>query len=457
MTLCVNQLEFLKEGDTHMAVSSDIGISATRKVSKKIIPFLVLLYFIAFLDRVNTGYAALQMNSALSISASAFGLISGIFFVGYFLFEVPSNLMLNKIGARIWIMRILVTWGIIAGLTASVQNVTDLYVARFLLGAAEAGFFPGIILYLTFWFRERDQARAVALFMTALAFSGLIGGPVSGLILAHMHVAGIAPWRWLYIIEGIPAVALGIYTLKVLPDRPKDAAWLTAEEKEWLETTLAAERAQKTGRNKMSVGQTLRNGRIWLLTLVYLCLVTGLYGIGFWLPQVVKSLSTSYSVTTVGFLSAIPFIFGGIAMVVVGRHSDKTGERRWHTALPQMIAAVALIGLGATKDPWISIALLSLATAGIYSFFGPFWAIPSQFLTEAAAAAGIAFINSVGNLGGFVGPYVIGVVKGATGSAVGGLVSLAGFLVLGGILALMLKTKASQSVNAPSDESIVDF
>ncbi|MCI0183520.1 putative tartrate transporter [Acidibacillus sp. S0AB] len=418
---------------------AEIERSTLRKVHNRIIPFIVVLYIISFLDRVNTGYAALQMNTALSISASAFGLVSGIFFIGYFLFEVPSNIMMHKIGAKIWIMRILVSWGIVASLTAIAQNVTELYVLRFLLGAAEAGFFPGIILYLTFWFRARDQAKAVAFFMTALALSGIIGGPVSTFILAHVHWGGLQPWRWLYILEGIPAVIFGVITLWVLPNRPNDAKWLTQEEKNWLLGELTREREAKLQRHSMSMWKVMADGRVWMLTLIYFCLVTGLYGIGFWLPQIVKALSSSYSLSTIGWLTAIPYVVAGIGMVLIGKSSDRSGERRWHTALTQVVGAIALVLLGMTTNAWVSIVLLAIATAGIYGFFGPFWAMPSLFLTEATAAVGIAFINSVGNLGGFFGPYIIGAVKQSTGSMTSAMYVLAAFLIVGAVLTLLMR------------------
>lgn len=432
------------------AAISDVGASTVRKIRNHIVPFVIVLYIVSFLDRVNTGYAALEMNKALGLTAAAFGLASGIFFVGYFLFEVPSNMMMHRIGARVWIMRILVTWGIVAALTAVAQNATELYILRFLLGVAEAGFFPGIILYLTFWFRERDQGKAVSLFMTALALSGIIGGPVSTLILAHVHWANLAGWRWLYILEGIPAIILGFLTLIVLPNRPNDAKWLSAEEKAWINGQLEAEREAKRRAHAMSMWQVMANGRVWMLTLIYFCLVTGLYGIGFWLPQIVKGLSHSYSVTTIGWITVIPYVVGGLAMIWVGRSSDRSGERRWHAAIMQLIGAAALVLLGLTHNAVWSIVLLSITTLGIYGFFGPFWALPSLFLAEATAAVGIAFINAIGNLGGFFGPYIIGAVSSATGALTSGLYTLAGFLVVGAILTVALRHDA----RATSQDSV---
>lgn len=425
---------------------ASIEANVTRKVKNRIIPWIIVLYIVAFLDRVNTGYAALTMNKALGITADAFGLVAGIFFIGYFIFEIPSNMLLHKIGARIWIARILFSWGIVAMLTAVAQNVIHLYILRFFLGVAEAGFFPGIILYITFWFRGKEQARAVALFMTALALSNIIGAPLSGLILDHIHWGGLASWRWLYILEGIPAVVCGVLTFYLLPDRPNDAKWLTKKEKSWLNAELEREQKEKLGKHAMTIGQVFGNGRVWLLSIIYLCIVIGLYGIGFWMPQIIKALSSVFSNTTVGLLTMIPYVAGAVAMIWVGRRSDRTLERRWHAALPPLVAGIAMVLLGQTSSPLWSIILLCIVTAGIYSFFGPFWALPGLFLTEASAAVGIAIINSVGNLGGFIGPYLIGDVKKATGSVFSGLIALAVFLVLGTVLILaMKKQKASAS------------
>jgi MFS transporter, ACS family, tartrate transporter len=432
--------------EERVAVSTEEIV--TRKVRNHIIPWIIVLYVVAFLDRVNTGYAALTMNKALGITADAFGLVAGIFFIGYFIFEVPSNMFLHKIGARIWIARILVSWGIVAMLTAVAQSVMHLYILRFMLGAAEAGFFPGIILYITFWFRGKEQARAFALFMTALALSSIIGAPMSGLILDHIHWAGIASWRWLYVLEGAPAVICGVLTFYLLPDRPNNAKWLTQKEKAWLNSELEKERKAKLNKHSMTFGQVFRNGRVWQLSMIYLCIVIGLYGIGFWMPQIIKALSSVFSNTTVGYLTMIPYIVGAVAMIWIGRRSDRMQERRWHAALPPLVGAIALVLLGQTSSPVWSIVLLSIVTAGIYSFFGPFWSLPGLFLTEASAAVGIAIINSVGNLGGFIGPYIIGAVKGATGSVYSGLIVLAVFLVLGTVLILSIRKQNAAAVAA---------
>ena len=407
-----------------------------RKIRLRILPFLFVLYVVAFLDRVNIGFAALTMNKALAITSQQFGLLAGIFFIGYFFFEIPSNILLHKLGARVWIARILVSWGLVSMCNGLAQNAMHLYIVRFLLGIAEAGFFPGMILYLTYWFRQREQAQAVALFMAALPVSNVIGAPISGLILDHAHWFGVASWRWLLVVEALPAIVLGVATWLLLPNRPEDAGFLDRSEKDWLRVELARESAKQ---EPMSATRALMSGRVWHLTFVYFTLVVGLYVMSFWLPQVVKGLSAHYSNTTVGVLVVIPHAIGLVVMTLVSRHSDRTGERRWHAALSALAAAVAMFTVDAVSSPILSIVLLTLLAAGIYSFFGPFWALPNRFLTGYAAASGIALINSVGNLGGFVGPYMIGSITTWTGSSYWGLVFAGASLVVCAALVVCLR------------------
>jgi MFS transporter, ACS family, tartrate transporter len=429
-------------------MSNDIDTSAEsvqartiRKVRIRIIPFVFLLYVIAFLDRINIGFAALTMNQELGITSQQFGLLAGIFFLGYSLFEIPSNLALHKIGARIWIARILITWGAVAMLTGLVRDVPQLYVARSLLGIAEAGFFPGIILYLTYWFRQREQAQAIALFMTALPITSVLGAPVSGFILDHMHWLGVSSWRWLLILEGIPAVVCGALTYFLLPSRPVGARFLTDEEKHWIEAELAREGEHKRQRHSISAIQALANGRVWHLACIGFCLAIGLNSMSFWMPQVVKSLFGKYSNTVVGLLLMIPQIVGLGVMVLVSRSSDRRVERKYHAAIPGIVAGFAFVSLGATRSPFISILLLSLVAVGVYSVYGPFFSLPSEFLTGFSAASGIALINSVANLGGFVGPYAIGLTSQRTGSLYSGL-GLAGIsmFVSAALVLLLPKT-----------------
>jgi sugar phosphate permease len=401
--------------------SSPIEAKTIRKVQTRIIPFIFLLYLVGFLDRINIGFAALTMNKELAITSQQFGLLVGIFFFGYFLFEIPSNLMLHKIGARVWIARILISWGIVAMLTGFARNVSQLYVARFLLGLAEAGYFPGIVLYLTYWFRQREQAQAIALFLTGLPVTSILGAPVSGLILDHVHWLGVSSWRWLLVLEGIPAVACGLLTYFLLPSRPAEATFLTEDERRWITEELDQEERQKRGTHKISAVEALTNGRVWHLACIGFTLNIGMYSLSFWMPQFVKSLSILYSNTTIGFLVMIPYFVGLLTMVLVSRSSDRKMERKYHAAIPAVIAGIALVSLGETHSAFSSIFFLCFAALGIYSVYGPFWSLPSEFLTGFAAASGIALISSVANLGGFVGPYAVGIVSQRTGSLYGGL------------------------------------
>jgi ACS family tartrate transporter-like MFS transporter len=418
--------------------SASIETKTIHKLQVRIIPFLFLLYVVAFLDRTNIGFASLTMNKELAIASQQFGLLAGIFFFGYSLFEIPSNLLLHKVGARIWIARILISWGTVAMLTGFVQSVTQLYVARFLLGVAEAGFFPGVVLYLTYWFRQREQAQAIALFMTALPVTSVLGAPISGLILDHVHWLGTSSWRWLLILEGIPAIGCGVLTYFLLPSRPAEARFLTQEEKGWVTAELSREERQKQRRHQISAIQALVHGRVWHLACIGFTLATGLNSMAFWMPQLVKSLFRGYSNTTVGLLVMIPNLVGLVVMVLVSRRSDRKLERRYHAAIPGIAGGMAFVLLGATRSPFLSIALLCFVALGIYSFYAPFFSLPSEFLTGFSAAAGIALINSVANLGGFVGPYAIGAISRRTGNLYGGLALAGVFLFASAILILLL-------------------
>ena len=407
-----------KEADSPVVPSEGKTI---HKLRMRIIPFVFVLYIISFLDRINIGFAALTMNKELVISSRQFGLVAGIFFLGYFLFEIPSNLLLHKLGARIWIARILITWGILATLTGFVHSVSQLYAVRFLLGLAEAGYFPGIALYLTYWFRQRDQAQAIALFLTGIPVTSILGAPVSGFILDHAHWLSISSWRWLLILEGIPAVICGVLTYFLLPNRPAEAKFLNQGEKNWITAELAREEREKLASHKISALQALTNKRIWHLGLIGFTLNTGMYTLNFWMPQLAKSLSSGYSNSLIGLLVMIPHLVGLPVMVMVSRSSDRKQERRFHAAIPAIVAGIALASLGGTPSIFPTILLLSFAALGIYSVYGPFYSLPGDFLTGFAAASGIAVVSSVANLGGFAGPYAIGWIKERTGSLYGGL------------------------------------
>jgi len=429
-------------------VSNEIGVAALpdeaktiHKLRMRIIPFVFLLYIISFLDRINISFAALTMNKELAITSQQFGLVAGIFFLGYFLFEIPSNLLLHKLGARIWIARILITWGILAMLTGLVQSAHQLYAVRFLLGLAEAGYFPGIALYLTYWFRQRDQAQAIALFLAGIPVTSILGAPVSTFILDHVHWLSISSWRWLLILEGIPAVVGGVITYFLLPSRPAEAKFLSKEEKNWIEAELAREEQEKLTSHKISAVQALLNRRIWHLGLIGFTLNTAMYGMNFWMPQLVKSLSSGISNSLIGLLVMIPHLVGLPVMVMVSRSSDRKRERRFHAAIPAIAAGIALASLGATHAIFPTIAFLSLAALGIYSVYGPFYSLPGDFLTGFAAASGIALVSSVANLGGFLGPFAIGWISQKTGTLYGGLAVAGVSLFASATLMLLLPRK----------------
>src|SRR3954470_14757700 len=414
------------------------GRAVLRKATWRLIPFLFLLYVVAYLDRVNVGFAALQMNDALGFNAAVYGFGAGIFFLGYFLFEIPSNLILQRVGARYWIARIMVSWGIVAVAMALVRDERTFYFLRFLLGVAEAGFFPGIILYLTYWFPTEDRARTVALFMTAVAISGVVGGPVSGLLLSMHGFGGLEGWHWLFLLEGLPAIVLGVVVLFYLPDGPRHARWLSAEEQEWLVERLARDERARGPAAGHTLREALTSPRIWLLCLLYLCMVVGNYGYGFWLPQIIEGFG-QLSDFQIGVLSALPYLVAAVGMVFIARHSDCTGERRWHVALCLGAAAIGLAASGVAQSPFLAMVALALAALGITGAYGPFWSLPTAILSGTGAAGGIALINSVGNLGGFFGPYLVGYVKNVTQSFSGGLLVLAAIVLVGGALALLTR------------------
>jgi ACS family tartrate transporter-like MFS transporter len=419
-----------------------------RKLHKRLIPFLLVLFMFNVLDRNNIGFAALTMNADLGINSRQYGLLAGVFFFGYVIFEVPSNLLLHKLGARVWIARILITWGFVASLTGFAHSVAQLHVVRFLLGMAEAGFFPGIILYLTYWFPERERARPVAMFMTGLPIMLTFGAPISGWVLDHVHWLGISSWRWLLILEGIPAAICGFLTYFVLPNRPEEAKFLTSEERDWLCAKLAREKEEKQAKHRSSMTQTLTSPRVWHLALIYFAFLTDYYCLNFWMPLEVKALSAQLSNTLVGLLVMIPNIMGLLAMIMVSHSSDRRLERRYHVAGTAAVGGAAMMILGSTINPIFSIVLLSLVTMGIYSFFGPFWALPAEFLTGASAAGGIALVNCVANLGGFVGPYAIGAIAQKTGSVAYGMSVMSAWLFLAAVLVVLLPKNKKEAGNA---------
>jgi ACS family tartrate transporter-like MFS transporter len=415
----------------------EIESAVVRRLTWRLIPFLFLLYIVAYLDRINVGFAALQMRPQLGFTDAVYGLGASMFFAGYFVFQLPSNLVLQRVGARGWIAFLMMVWGVISASMIFVSGPRSFYALRFLLGAAEAGFFPGVILYLNNWFPARARARTVARFMTAAPLAGVVGGPLSGALLG-LHLTGsLAGWQWMFLMEGIPAVLLGGVAAVYLADRPEKAQWLPNAERDWLVETLRCEAASVT--DNAGAFAALRSGRIWTLALVYFGLNTASYGVSLWLPTLIQGQS-GVSNFTIGLLSAIPYVVAAVAMVAVGLHSDRSGERRWHTAAPAFAGALALTGAAYSPSVGLSVLALSIAVLGVFSMVGPFWAMPTSLLSGTAAAAGIALVNSIGNLGGFVGTYVIGLVRTSTGQFRGGLLLLSAALAASGAIVLMVRT-----------------
>ncbi len=421
---------------------AELERSAVRRVTLRLVPFLIVCYFVAFLDRVNVGFAALQMNKDLGFSATVYGWGAGIFFFGYFLFEVPSNIALERVGARKWIARIMITWGIVSAGMALVTGIWSFMGLRFLLGAMEAGFFPGIILYLTYWFPSEHRAKIVGIFMVAIPISSLLGSPISGAILGMSGVAGLRGWQWLFILEAAPSVLLGFAVLVWLPDRPTNAQWLPQAEQDWLRRRLDAERQRMAAAPEQSLWQVLSQRKVLLLALVYAGASASGYGLTLWQPQIIKGFGLTDFET--GMLNSVPFAFACVAMIWWGRRSDQKHERLWHTAVPLFVCAAGLMAcvvFAASLAP--TILALCFTLIGVYAVKGPFWATATEMLPAATAAAGIAAINSIGNLAGFVGPFLIGAIKDATGSFTLGLLPLIAFAVVAGLVVLAMGKQSS--------------
>ncbi|HBB93819.1 MAG TPA: MFS transporter [Blastocatellia bacterium] len=416
---------------------NSVGERARRRIMRRIMPYLFLLFIIAYLDRVNVGYAALQMKSDLAFTDDVLGLGAGIFFIGYFLLEIPGSILVERWSARGWIARILISWGIVAILMGFVRTRNQFYMLRFLLGAAEAGFFPGVMVYFTHWFRYQDRAKAVAMFMAAIPIANIVGSPLSGLLLG-MNRFGLAGWRWLFIIEGAPAIIFGVVTIFYLTDRPHQAKWLAEDERNWITEELDRERQAKHTINSFRILQAFRNREVILITLAYFFMITSVYGFTFWLPTIVKKLSGASNLQ-VTLISALPYCVALAAILAIGWSSDRTRERRWHTAICMMVAGLGLLlSLTAGDHVALGVAAFCLAAAGMYGYLPGFWALPTSFLTGTAAAASIGLINSIGNLGGFAGPYVVGYLSKRTNSYVGGVtyLSLSALVAAGFVLSL---------------------
>lgn len=423
----------------------DVERRAIGKVMRRLIPFLILCYFVAYLDRVNVSFAKLQMNQALGFSEAAFGLGAGLFFIAYFLFEVPSNLFLERVGARIWIARIMISWGIVSAAFAFIPSISAatgasyeavFYTLRLLLGACEAGFFPGIVFYLTLWFPAVYRARVVSYFMLAIPISSIVGSPISGMLL-NLTGWGLEGWQWLFIVEALPSILVGLGVFFYLTDFPRQATWLQRDEIAWLENVQATEKSNKERVEHLSLLQSLTDIRILMCALVYFCLNAASYGVAFFLPTIIKGFGVSDTQT--GLLAALPFIFGGIGMVLLGRHSDRKMERKGHVAVALLMAAIGIGLSGLVSNPIIIMALLCFAQIGVSSVPPMFWPLPASFLTGASAAAGIAAINSLGNLSGFAGPFAMGYLKDLTGDFTLGLLLLAGFAIVGAAVVMSLR------------------
>jgi MFS transporter, ACS family, tartrate transporter len=429
-----------------------IEAETMRRVSRRLIPLLMVCYFAAYLDRVNVGFAALTMNKSLGMSAEIFGIGSGIFFLGYFLFEVPSNLILEKVGARAWIARILITWGIISGATAFVTGTWSFLGVRFLLGLGEAGFYPGIILYLTWWFPSSYRSRIIGIFMTAIPISIVTGSLVSSQILRLGDWGGLAGWQWLFVLEAIPPVILGFVVMVYLTDSPEKAEWLEPAQRTWLARRLADERSTKEARKHYSLAETMRHPRVWLLTLVYFGQNVSGYGLVIFLPQIVSRFGVGVGLN--GLISALPFAAAAVAMVWWGTHADRANEHRFHTAAACFLNFAGLAVCVFLDDPILMMAAIILSQMGQSSIAPTFWALPTAMLTGTAAAGGIAMINAVGNLGGFLGPYMMGAIKDATGSFTIGLLSIAmGTLVATIVLLAMGPEKHAVTVSGEPDRA----
>jgi ACS family tartrate transporter-like MFS transporter len=398
--------------------------SAMRKIYIRLLPFAILSYFLAYVDRINVSFAALTMRDDLQMSATAYGFALGTFYWAYFIFEVPSNIAMEKVGARLWIARIMITWGLLACATAYVVGPTSFGVVRCLLGAAEAGFFPGIVLYFTYWFPSYHHARIVSGFLIGLPIAVAAGAPLSTALLGLDGLLGLKGWQVMYLAEGIPTLVIGVVTLFVLTDKPEQARFLTQEEKGWLRATLDAERKAKESVRIFTLWQSMIDPKVLLLSLNYLGIVTASLGMLFFIPQIIKSIGVTSNMT-VGWLTMVPYICGGIGLVVWGFVSDRMNERRWNLLFACIVSTAGLVMAGMTMGTWWALAGMSIAAIGFYGSKGPFWAMPPMFLTGTAAAAAIAWINSIGNLGGFFGPWYVGVMKDVTGSFSGGLYGLA--------------------------------
>jgi MFS transporter, ACS family, tartrate transporter len=420
-------------------MNDDEGALVVRKITRRLIPFLCLLFIVNYLDRTNVAMAKLQMFGDTNLNDKSYGFGAGLFFIGYFLFEVPSNLVLHRVGARRWIARIMISWGILSAAMMFVRGANSFYAIRFLLGIAEAGFFPGIVFYLMAWIPAERRSRVLATFLTSTALSGLIGSPLAGLLMKMEGIGGLHGWQWLFLLEGVPAVGLGIAILvtDLLPDTPGDASWITPSDRVWIEKEMARDHSREQVNHVSDLGAAARDGRLWLFSTIYFMLIMGLYGFIYWVPTIVKTF-THGDDFHVGLVTAIPYLVAAVSMVAIGISADRSGRRRWHVAACAVIGAAGIAGLCNSVQPVWGILAMCIAAIGIFGALGPFWALPTRYLRHTAAAAGIAIINSTGALSGFVAPSVIGWAKQSTGRFTAGLMVVAASLVMAAVLVLMV-------------------
>jgi MFS transporter, ACS family, tartrate transporter len=428
MDLTISKSEITKDSDKMII----------RKITRKLIPFIGLLYIVCYLNRINVGFAALAMNQDLGFSDAVYGFGAGIFFIGYFIFQIPSNLMLEKVGVRKWIAPIAVLWGLVSMATMFVRDQYTFYTLRFLLGIAESGFFPGMMLYLTYWFPDKERGKAISLFLLGIPISIVIGGPLSGFLLMLDGTMGLAGWQWLFLLEGLPAVIMGLMVTSYLDDKPENAGWLSEDEKKRLSDMLRKEQGQSeqavTG-EKLKLRHIVGNEKVLLFSAIHITIVTGLYGVTLWIPKIIGQFS-GLNNSIASSLSAIPYFAAAFSMVMVASHSDKTSERHWHYFVPVCIGAAGLL-LSITADtPVFALISLTIAAAGILGALGPFWALPTAYIRGVYAAGGIAMVNAVGNLGGFLGPYIVGLLRHMTQDFKGGMITLSGLLLISGLLTL---------------------
>lgn len=430
-------------------VQMSVQESAIKKVMWRLLPFVLICYIVAQIDRINIGFAALEMNAELALSAEVFGLLSGIFFIGYFLFEVPSNMILHKVGARLWIARIMIAWGFITVFTGFAQSATHLYILRFLLGVAEAGFLPGILLYLTYWFRKKERAIATSILLLAIPIASIIGSPLSTWIMDVVHWGGLSGWRWMFILEGLPAVLLGIIVLFYLTNRPKEAKWLTKEERDWLEGELERERYEASLVNKARKRDMIKDSRVWLLTLLYFTNYTAMFGLSFWLPSIINSLSENISSNLqIGWLAMIPAIVGIPSNLILGWVASRNQSHRQMLILIFAVAVVGFAACGFATSSAMMIILLAFSAIGLYGFMGVFFAYMTFFFTERTAPVGIALVNSFASIGGFVGPMMFGLV-----SIQSGMFILFGLAVIGLVLAIVVRPKEVSEIELQEIET----